>query len=132
MKGLKAVIIEAHENGHLWGLGCESDILDQWYSRNQFQPTIENFLDPSEVPKDIEFSFRAAAKQESMGAGPGFLKCSCTGVCVTNDANVTKLVLNVTVVAITEENVQIKNDKLTSNLINSHLVLCSLLKVSMG
>ena len=38
---LKAIILEKHPNGTLWKLGCKSGILDQWYGRDQFQPTLE-------------------------------------------------------------------------------------------
>ena len=80
---LKAIVLENHENGHLWRLGCRSGVLDQWYSRNQFQPTIEKFITADEVPLGIEISLRAAAKAESIGGGQGYLRCNCTGNCKT-------------------------------------------------
>ena len=39
---IKAVVLEIHPGGHSWKLGTKSGVLDQWYSRNQFQPTLEN------------------------------------------------------------------------------------------
>ena len=80
---LKAVVLEMHSNGHLWKLGCKSGVLDQWYSRNQFQPTLEKFLTVQDVPMEKEVSLRMAARLESIGGGQGFFKCNCTGNCTT-------------------------------------------------
>ena len=80
---LKAIVLEQHPNGHLWKLGCESGVLDQWYSRNQFQPTTTKFMTVSEVPLEKEISLRAAAKAESISGGQGFSRCQCTGNCKT-------------------------------------------------
>ena len=81
---LKAIVLEAHPGGHLWKLGCKSGVLDQWYSRNQFQPTLEKFMSMDDVPMDKEISLRSAARLESIGGGQGIFKCNCTGNCITN------------------------------------------------
>ena len=39
--GVLCIVLETHPCGHLWKLGCKSGVLDQWYSRNQSQPTLE-------------------------------------------------------------------------------------------
>ena len=62
----------SHPEGHLWKLGCQTGVLDQWYSRNQFQSTLEKFMSVSDVALEMEVSLRSAAKQESMGGGQGF------------------------------------------------------------
>ena len=80
---LKAIVLESHPEGHLWKLGCKTGVLDQWYSRNQFQPTLEKFMSVSDVSLEREVSLRTAAKQESMGGGQGYFKCNCTGNCQT-------------------------------------------------
>ena len=80
---LKAIVLEAHPSGHLWKLGCKSGVLDQWYSRNQFQPTLEKFMRVEDVPLETEVSLRTAARQESIGGGQGVFKCNCTGNCIT-------------------------------------------------
>ena len=80
---LKAVVLEAHHDGHLWRLGCKSGVLDQWYSRNQFQPTLKRFISREDVPLDIEISLRSAARSESFGGGQGYFRCNCTGNCKT-------------------------------------------------
>ena len=42
--GVLCIVLETHPCGHLWKLGCKSGVLDQWYSRNQSQPTLEKFM----------------------------------------------------------------------------------------
>ena len=73
----------SHPEGHLWKLGCQTGVLDQWYSRNQFQSTLEKFMSVLDVALEIEVSLRSAAKQESKGGGQGFFKFNCTGNCQT-------------------------------------------------
>ena len=80
---LKAVVLEKHPHGHLWKLGCSSGVLDQWYSRNQFQPTLEKFMSKDDVPMEQEISLRSAARQESISGGQGYFRCNCTGNCQT-------------------------------------------------
>ena len=104
------IVIEAHLSGHLWKLGCKSGVLDQWYSRDQFQPTLEKFIRVEDVTLETEVSLRTAPRQESICGGQGIFKCNCTGNCITKVANVTKLVLNVTVGVTTKGLVLIKNN----------------------
>ena len=80
---LKAIILEMHPNGSMWRLGCKSGVLDQWYSRNQFQPTLEKFMNVEDVDIEKEVSLRAAARAESIGGGQGYFRCNCTGNCKT-------------------------------------------------
>ena len=85
---LKAVVLEVSAGG-MYKLGCKTGVLDSLYSRNQFSPTLEKFLIVAVVPTEnilshaLILSLRAAAKEESMGSGQGFFKCSCTGNCIT-------------------------------------------------
>ena len=80
---IKAVVLEIHPGGHSWKLGTKSGVLDQWYSRNQFQPTLEKFMSVEDVPLDKEISLRAAARAESVSGGQGYFRCNCTGDCKT-------------------------------------------------
>ena len=76
---LKGIILEMHPNGSMWKIGCKSGVLDQWYSRNQFQPTLEKFMNVEDVDIEKEVSIRA----ESIGGGQGCFLCNCTGNCKT-------------------------------------------------
>ena len=89
-------------------VGCFGPV--QWYSRNQFQPTLEKCIRVEDVPLETEVSLRTAARQESIGGGQGIFKCNCTGDCITKVANVTKLVLNATVGVKTKSLVLINNN----------------------
>ena len=80
---LKGIILEMHPNGSMWKIGCKSGVLDQWYSRNQFQPTLEKFMNVEDVDIEKEVSLRAAARAESIGGGQGYFLCNCTGNCKT-------------------------------------------------
>ena len=68
---MKAVVLESHPDGNLWKLGCKAGVLDQWYSRNQFQPTLEKFMTISDVVLSKKVSLRSTAKQERIGGGQG-------------------------------------------------------------
>ena len=71
-------------------LGTRSGVLDGLWQRNQFQVTLVNFLSREEVPMEIKLSARSAAIKESIGRGIGFLRCSCTGKCVTRQCSCVK------------------------------------------
>ena len=58
----------------MWKIGCKSGVLDQWYSRNQFQPTLEKFMNVEDVDTEKEVSLRAAARAESIGGGQEYLR----------------------------------------------------------
>ena len=62
------------DNG-VYRLGTCNGILDQLYTRNQFKPCVEKFMDIEDVPKDKTICVRSAAKQASSGNGQGMLKC---------------------------------------------------------
>ena len=65
----------------LYKLGTKHGVLKQAYSRNQFTPVKEIFLELAEVPKDREFSVREVARQDSLGTGQGFVQCGCKTGC---------------------------------------------------
>ena len=79
---LKCVVLEK-SNGGMYKLGCRTGVLETHYSRNQFSPTITSFMKPEEVNMERTVSVRTAAREESMGGGQGFVKCNCTGKCIT-------------------------------------------------
>ena len=60
-------------------VGCKSGILDQWYSRSKFQPTLGKFLSVEDVNLESEISIRAAARAESIGGGQGYFRCNGNG-----------------------------------------------------
>jgi hypothetical protein len=78
---LKAIVMVVSHGG-MYKLGCHAGVLDSHYSRNQFSPTLENFITLDKVPLDKMVSLRTAAKELSMGSGQGFFCCTCTGKCV--------------------------------------------------
>ena len=82
-------IVIAVDNG-VYKLGTRTGVLDQSYTRNQFSPCIQKFLDISEVPMDKKVAARTVAKAESEGNGQGMLKCFCTGKCLTKSCSCKK------------------------------------------
>ena len=70
-----AIVLEADGNG-LYKLGTKSGILQQKFSRNQFDPCKQKFLKLDEIPTNV-ISVREAARVTSNGTGQGFFKCSC-------------------------------------------------------
>ena len=87
---LLAVVLEITKDGTQYRLGTRSDLLDGFYHRNQFQVTLVNFLSKDEVPMNINLSARTAAIKDSIGRGIGFLRCSCTGKCLTRQCSCVK------------------------------------------
>ena len=87
---LIAVVLEITKDGTQYRLGTRSDLLDGFYHRNQFQVTLVNFLSKDEVPMNINLSARTAAIKDSIGRGIGFLRCSCTGKCLTRQCSCVK------------------------------------------
>ena len=81
-RNIKAVVVDCQPNA-LYRLGTKSGLLKQAYSRNQFTPVKEKFLEVSDVPQDKEISLREAARGESVGNGQGFFKCGCKTGCIT-------------------------------------------------
>ena len=74
----------------VYKLGTRTGVLDQSYTRNQFSPCIQKFLDISEVPMNKKVALRTVAKAESEGNGQGMLKCFCTGKCLTKSCTCKK------------------------------------------
>ena len=69
------IVLDAEPNG-LYKVGTKSGILQQKYSRNQFQPCRQKFISTDDVPTNC-ISLREAARVTSNGTGQGFFKCSC-------------------------------------------------------
>ena len=59
-KNIKAIVLSVNGDG-MYQLGTEFGTLDQMYSRNQFAPTIENFISIADVPENVTISLREAA-----------------------------------------------------------------------
>jgi len=76
-----AVILYVTDDG-FYKLGTKSGILKQLYSRSQFSPCKEKFINIDEIPQD-EISLRQAATSQSFGTGQGYLKCNCNSKCST-------------------------------------------------
>ena len=81
---LKAIVLESNNKGTLCKLGCKIGILDQLYSRNQFQPTLDKFMCIEDINLDQEVSLRSVARQERIIGGLDYFRCNCTGNCATN------------------------------------------------
>ena len=81
-KNIKAIVLSVNGDG-MYQLGTEFGTLDQMYSRNQFAPTIENFISIADVPENVIISLREAAQKNSIGLGQGFFKCNCKTGCKT-------------------------------------------------
>ena len=78
-RSIKAVVIEATDSGN-YKLGTEHGELSQMYVRSQFAPSVEKFINVSDVPSRT-VSLREAARSSSIGLGQGFFKCTCTTGC---------------------------------------------------
>ena len=52
------------------------------FSRNKFLPCTSNTLLLGSVDFDTEISVRQAAREQSIGTGQGFLKCTCKSGCI--------------------------------------------------
>ena len=87
---LLAIVLEITDDNTQYKLGTRSGILDGFFHRNQFQVTLNNFLSSDDVPKDVKLSVRTAAIKESSGKGQGYLRCSCTGKCLTKQCKCVK------------------------------------------
>ena len=82
---IKAVVVRIEDNG-TYKLGTKHGLIKQLFTRNQFTPCVENFLDVTDVPisQEKEVSVREVAKLDSIGTGQGFIKCSCKSSCTKN------------------------------------------------
>ena len=79
-RNIKAVVLECMSNG-LYKLGTKHGVLKQAYSRNQFTPVKQSFLELAEVLKDREVGVQEVAREDSLGTGQGFVKCGCKTGC---------------------------------------------------
>ena len=82
LRNIKAIVKKVNGDG-MYELGTEFGTLEQLYSRNQFAPTLENFMCLSDVPTNCNISLREAARKNSIGLGQGFFKCNCKTGCTT-------------------------------------------------
>ena len=73
------------KDGCKYQLATKHGIIEHWYTRNQFAPTLEKFLNFDNVNLVEKISLRAAAKQQSV-TGTGSLgttfQCHCRGKCL--------------------------------------------------
>ena len=81
-RNVKAIVVECQSNA-LYRLGKKQGLLNQAYSRNQFTPVKEKFLQISDVPLEKELSLREVAHGDSVGNGQGFVKCGCKTGCIS-------------------------------------------------
>ena len=80
MPNVKAVVISVH-NGVLYKLGTKHGLLNQFYTRNQFSPCVEQFMTNAEVLRGKTISLHEVAHLDSIGPGQGFAKCNFTKKC---------------------------------------------------
>ena len=85
-----AAIIIAEQDGSKFQLGTKHRIIDGWFTRNQFEPTEENFYSRSDVNFQNIITVRSAARQESVSGHLGMQKCFCTGKCKDKRCNCLK------------------------------------------
>ena len=90
---IKAVVVRIEDNG-TYKLGTKHGLIKQLFTRNQFTPCVEIFLDVTDVPisQEKEVSVGEVAKLDSIGTGQGFIKCSCKSSCTKNASNRCKYV----------------------------------------
>ena len=74
-RNLFAVIMQVDDG--LYKLGCREGRLGS-FTRNQFEPTAQNFLTVEEVPDVDAPSIRTLAIQQSTGHGQGKAGCKCS------------------------------------------------------
>ena len=74
---IKAVVVRIEDNG-TYKLGTKHGLIKQLFTRNQFTPCVENFLDVTDVPisQEKEVSVREVAKLDSIGTGQGFINAA--------------------------------------------------------
>ena len=72
-----AVVQSKTEKGYR--LATKQGILLGSYTRNQFEPTDNIFLQPSDILADNFISFQQAVRLNSICDGQGFQKCGCSG-----------------------------------------------------
>ena len=75
---MMGAVISVEENG-LYKIGTNSGVLNQLYSRNQFQPCLEKFVHLKDIPSK-SISLREAARTTSNGTGQGFLNVPATTI----------------------------------------------------
>lgn len=64
-------------------LGTNYGTLNSQFARSQFTPTTFKGMSAENVKADITISVREAAREQSIGDGQGFTKCTCKTGCKT-------------------------------------------------
>ncbi|CAG2205572.1 unnamed protein product [Mytilus edulis] len=81
-RNLLCIVLEHDQTNDQFKLGTKDGILNGSYSRNQFTFSPIRSLALQDVNTQAELSVTEAARQQSVGDGPGFLKCACKTGCV--------------------------------------------------
>ena len=84
---IPAVVISKDNQTGLFTLGTWYGRLDSKFSRNQFDPVGEQFVNSLDVP-NTEIGVREAARLQSRNGGQGVFKYICTTKCLTKNGNV--------------------------------------------
>jgi len=97
---IKAVVVRIEDNG-TYKLGTKHGLIKQLFTRNQFTPCVENFLDVTDVPisQEKEVSVREVAKLDSIGTGQGFINAAAKVHARKTGANASNRCKYVTVIA---------------------------------
>ncbi|KAI6648407.1 hypothetical protein LOD99_14085 [Oopsacas minuta] len=80
-RNIKAVVVAVEHNG-TYKLGTKYGQLNSHYTRNQFTPCLDKFLEINDVQTGKEISLRQVARNESVGTGQGMFHCSCKKTCL--------------------------------------------------
>jgi len=77
-RNIMGVIIDRDCND-MYRIAVRAGLLQQRYSRNQFDLCTQKLLSLADVRQDREVSVRVAVHEESMCGGQGYLRCNCAG-----------------------------------------------------
>ena len=77
-RNIIGVVTECSDN-ELYTIAVKGGILDQTYSRNQFDVCTTILYSSNDVCTDKNISLRQAVQPESRCGGQGFTRCNCTG-----------------------------------------------------
>ena len=81
-RNLMCVVTDINTETQQYKLATRYGLLNGSFSRNQFLPCTSNTLLLGSVDFDTEISVRHAAREQSIGTGQGFLKCTCKSGCI--------------------------------------------------
>lgn len=77
-RNIMGVIIDRDCND-MYRIAVRAGLLQQKYSRNQFDLCSQKLLSLADVRQDREVSVRTAVHEESRCGGQGYLRCNCAG-----------------------------------------------------